>query len=292
MVNTELLIIQILNGISIGLSVALVAMGLTLVFGVLDIVNLAHGEFFMLGGYGIFVLFPDLIGNFFVVVLVSSLAVAAIAIAIEQVTLKPVRDKDPLNTFIITFAWIFILQRVAFEIFGGRVKSIDTPITGSVDLLGISYPTWRLTIIGGALFVTALVYLLLERTRLGILIRASGDNIEMARSLGVSSRLIYISVFAFSAFLAGIAAGFVTPIRSVTPMIGISVLIPAFIAVIIGGLGSVTGTFIAALAVGVLSSVSAIWVPPWTSQIAIFLLLIIVLLIKPEGLMGKTIAEE
>lgn len=291
MVSTDLLITQVLNGLSIGLSVALIAIGLTLVFGVLDIVNLAHGEFFMLGGYGIFALYPNVIPNFAAAVFISSIIVAAIGILVERLTLNPVRDRDPIATFIITFSWIFILQRIAFEIFGGRVKTIQAPIEGSMQLVGVSYPTWRSITIVGALFVIVCVYLLLEQTRLGVLVRASGDNIDMARTLGISSRLIFISVFGFAAFLAGISAGFIAPIRGVTPTIGLSVLIPAFIAVIIGGLGSVTGTLLAAVGVSMIESISAIWIPPYLSTVGVFALMIAVLLIKPEGIFDKAGVE-
>jgi branched-subunit amino acid ABC-type transport system permease component len=291
MVEVNLIFTQLLNGFSIGLSIALVAMGLTLVFGVLNIVNLAHGEFFMLGGYGIFLLYPSIIGSFTVAVVLSAFIVSLIAILIEQLTLRPIRDRDPINTLIVTFAWIFILEQLAFEFFGGRTKTIEAPLQGSLNLVGISYPIWRLVVIVAGILTSIFIYVLLKRTRIGILIRASGDNLDMTRALGVSSRLIYISVFAFSAFLAVIAAGLVTPIQGVKPTIGISILIPAFIAVIIGGLGSVTGTFIAAVFVGVISSVSAIWLSPWITDITIFLLLIIILLYKPEGIFGHTQAR-
>ena len=285
MVQIGTLLVQILNGISFGFSIALVAIGLSLVFGAMDVVNFAHGEFYMMGAYGILVLLP-IVGNFWIAALIATVIVSIIAVVVERLTIRPLYGRDPLQSLIVSFGLVIIFQQAALEIFGGGTQSIAPPLTGSLSVAGIVYPMSRIAVIIGCLVTLAGVWYLLERTRLGIMIRASAQDLETARSLGVPADRVFMLTFGISAGLAAIAAAFLGPIRAVYPTMGASVILDAFIVVIIGGLGSVPGAVIAALFIGVIQSVSVLYLPAFMTQVSSFVVLIIILLIKPEGLLG------
>jgi branched-subunit amino acid ABC-type transport system permease component len=287
MVETATLIVQILNGLSFGFSIALVAIGLSLVFGTLDIVNFAHGEFYMMGAYGILVLIP-ILGNFWLAAAVAALAVGVIAIVIEKLAIEPLHGRDPLDTLIVTFGMVLIFQQLALEVFGGGTSTIEPPFTGSVSIAGITYPMSRLFVIVGCLVILLGVWYLLERTRLGILIRASAQDLETSRTLGVPADRIFMLTFGISAVLAAVAAAFLAPIRSVYPTMGSSVILDAFIVVIVGGLGSVSGAVIVALFIGLVQALSVLYLPPFSTQIISFVVLIVIMLVKPEGIFGES----
>ncbi len=291
MVSFDLVLVQILNGLTIGFSIALVAIGLSLVFGVMEIVNFAHGEFYMAGAYGIFVLLP-ILGSYWLAVFVAAVIVSIIAIAVEQLTIRPLRGRDPHDALIVTFGLVLISQQLALELFGGRPKSLSGPIEGSIALPGGNqFPLMRIAIIAGSALIILLTWLLLERTRLGVIIRASSQDIETARTLGVPANRVYTFVFIIGAFLAAVAAGFLGPIRGLSPGMSHDIILEIFIVIIVGGMGSIPGAVIAALLIGLLQALSVLWLPAFASQIAAFALLIIVLLVRPEGLLGTKEVE-
>lgn len=285
-VEATTIVVQLLNGISIGLSIALIAAGLTLIFGVMDIVNFAHGEFYMIGAYGTIAFLPYL-GNFWIAVAGAAVFTALFSVAMERVTLKPLRGRDPLQSLIVTFGFVLILQQLALEIFGGSPKDMPTPITGTLQIFGITYPWIRIaTIIGGVIILGALFYFL-ARTRLGIMMRASAEDLDTARALGVPADRVFSLSIGISAVLAALAAPMLGVIRGVNPTMGAGVIIPAFIVVIVGGLGSVWGAVVAALIIGLIESMTVLVLPPWMSQILALGVLILVLLVRPEGLFGE-----
>jgi branched-subunit amino acid ABC-type transport system permease component len=285
-VDAATLVVQLLNGISIGLSIALIAAGLTLIFGVMDIVNFAHGEFYMIGAYGS-IAFISYLGNFWLAVAAAAVFTALFSIAMERVTLKPLRGRDPLQSLIVTFGFVLILQQLALEIFGGSPKEMPTPITGTLQMFGITYPWIRIaTIVGGVIILGALFYFL-ARTRLGIMMRASAEDLDTARALGVPADRVFSLSIGISAVLAALAAPFLGVVRGVNPTMGAGVIIPAFIVVIVGGLGSVWGAVVAALLIGLIESMTVLVLPPWMSQILALGVLIVVLLVRPEGLFGE-----
>ena len=286
MVSPELLLTQILNGLSYGFSIALVAIGLTLIFGLMDIVNFAHGEFYMLGGFGLLVLLP-ILPNFWLAVIVAMIAVGVIALVLERLTITPIHDRDPLHSLIITFGLLLILQQVAFEIWGGGSHTVSAPISGSISIFGVSYPTMRLFTIVACIGLLIAVWLALERTRIGIMVRASAQDLETARTLGVPANRIFTLVFAASAMLAVLAAAFLIPVRSVYPTVGTSVILDAFIVVIIGGLGSIPGAVIAALLIGLVQSLSVIWVASYLAEVISFAILIAVMIFRPQGIFAR-----
>jgi branched-subunit amino acid ABC-type transport system permease component len=285
-VEATTIVVQLLNGISIGLSIALIAAGLTLIFGVMDIVNFAHGEFYMIGAYGTIAFLPYL-GNFWIAVAGAALFTAAFSVGMERVTLKPLRGRDPLQSLIVTFGFVLILQQLALEIFGGSPQEMPTPITGTLQIFGITYPWIRIAMIVGGVIILAALFYFLARTRLGIMMRASAEDLDTARALGVPSDRVFSLSIGISAILAALAAPFLGVVRGVNPTMGAGVIIPAFIVVIVGGLGSVWGAVVAALIIGLIESMTVLVLPPWMSQILALAVLIGVLLVRPEGLFGE-----
>jgi branched-subunit amino acid ABC-type transport system permease component len=285
LVSAGQFLVQILNGVSIGLSIALIAAGLTLIFGVMDIVNFAHGEFYMLGAYGTIAILP-FIGNFWIGLALAGVFVAVLSVGIERLTLKPIRERDPLQSLIVTFGFVLIFQQVILELFGGSPRGMPTPVSGTFTVAGITYPWVRIATIVGALVMLGLLFVFLDRTRLGIEMRASAQDLDAARTLGVRSDRIFSVSFALSAVLAAVAAGFLAPIRGVSPTMGAGVILNAFIVVIVGGLGSVFGAVVAALIIGLTEAISVLFIPAFMTQIIALGFLIVVLLIRPEGLFG------
>lgn len=279
------IIVQMLNGITIGLSIALIAVGLTLIFGIMDIVNFAHGEFYMLGAYGTIVILP-FVGNFWLGLTIAVIAVAVVSVGIERLTLRPIRERDPLQSLIVTFGLVLVLQQAVLSIMGGQQRGMPTPLRGTVTVAGITYPWNRIGAIVGAVVMIGFLFVFLSRTRLGIMMRASAQDLDTARTLGVPADRVFATSFAISAVLAAVAAGFLAPIRGVQPTMSLSVILDAFIVVIVGGLGSVFGAVIAALLIGIIQAMAVIWLPAYMTQIIALLVLIIVLLVKPEGLFG------
>lgn len=284
-VSAGTVVVQLLNGLSIGLSIALIASGLTLIFGVMDIVNFAHGEFYMIGAYGTIALTP-VIGNFWIAVVAAAAFTFVISLLMERLTLKPLRGRDPLQSLIVTFGFVLIFQQLALEIFGGSPLGMPTPIKGTLSVAGITYPWIRIATIIGAVIILGALFLFLSRTRLGIMMRASADDLDTARTLGVPADRVFALSMGISAILAALAAPFLAPIRGVSPTMGAGVIIPAFIVVIVGGLGSVTGAVVAALIIGLVESMSVLFIPPFLSQVISLGVLILVLLVRPEGLFG------
>jgi branched-subunit amino acid ABC-type transport system permease component len=284
-VSLTTVLVQLLNGLSIGLSIALIAAGLTLIFGVMDIVNFAHGEFYMVGAYGVIALAPAL-GSFWLGLLGAVLLTAGIAVVLERITLKPLRDRDPLQSLIVTFGFVLILEQSALELFGGTPLEMPTPISGTVSLFGITYPWIRIATIIGAVIILSGLFVFLNRTRLGIMMRASAEDLDTARTLGVPADRVFSYSMGISAILAALAAPLLAPIRGVAPTMGSGVIVPAFIVVIVGGLGSVQGAVVAALLIGLVEAMSVLYIPPFASQIVSLGVLIVVLLVRPQGLFG------
>lgn len=284
-IGIDTLVSVFLNSLGLSVAIALIALGLTLIFGILDIVQFAHGEFYMLAAYSTIVII-GVVGNYWIALLIASVLVAAFGMLLEKLTLEPVRDRDPLQSLIITFGMILVLQQAALTIWGGAPRSMPTPIEGSLSVGPVTYPWVRIALVVGGMAVLAAVILWLRHSRLGLLIRASAQDIDTARSLGVPAPRIYSITFGLGTFMAAIAAGLLGPIRSVNPFMGGEVILDAFIVVIVGGLGSVVGAIIGALVIGFTQGVSFLFLAPWHGRLLAFAFMIVVLLVKPEGIMG------
>src|SRR6185437_4510223 len=253
MISPTLVLVQTLNGVQFGVMLFLFAAGLTLVLGIMNLVNLAHGSLYMLGAY-----YTATIAQWtgsFVIGLVAALPLIFITgAAIEWVVLRRLYTRDHLDQVLATFGLILLLNEAARLVWGEGGLYVEMPalLAGSVRLApGIIYPVYRLTIIAIGLAIAVALYVIVARTRLGMLIRAGASNREMVEALGIDIRLLFTAVFGLGAMLAALAGGLAGPLFSVNPGMGDSVLILALVVVVIGGIGSIRGSFLAALAIGI-----------------------------------------
>lgn len=293
---------QLLNGVQFGVMLFLLAAGLTLIFGIMGVINLAHGSIYMIGAYaGTWVAAET--GSFWLGI-PAALAAAAIAgIAIEFLVVRRLYTRDHLDQVLATFALILIFNQTITILFGRQPLFVSMPpvLDGSVELLpGLFYPVYRLAIIAVGLLVAAGLYILINRTRIGMLVRAGSTNREMVRALGVDVRLLYTLVFGLGALLAGLAGFMAGPILAVQVGMGEQILITTFVVVVIGGVGSIRGAFFASLVLGVVDTSLRAYLPgllrhvmvgpeadalgAGISSMGIYLLMALVLLVRPKGL--------
>jgi branched-chain amino acid transport system permease protein len=255
--NTTLLLVQALNGLQFGILLFLVAAGLTLVFGVMDFINLAHGVQYMLGAY-LGAYFAALTGSFWLGLALALPGALLIGLALEWLVFRHLYRRDHLSQVLATFGVILFLNQAVKAIFGSAPMQMPMPelLSGGVRIMdGLLYPTYRLAILAAGLGTGALLWFLVERTRAGMLVRAGASNAPMVGALGVDINRLFMLVFGFGAMLAGFAGVMAAPILSVEPGMGDNLLILAFVVIVIGGIGSVRGAFIAALLVGLVETI-------------------------------------
>ena len=300
--NATLFIVQCLNGLQLGLLLFLVAAGLTLVFGVMDFINLAHGVQYMLGAYLAFAAY-QLTGHFGLAVILALLAALLCGLLLEVTVFRQLYERDHLEQVLATFGIILALNQGVKMIWGAAPLNVPPPqiLSGSVRLMeGLQYPIYRFAIIGSGLALALLLYVIVSYTRIGMLMRAGASNAAMVSALGVNIRRLFMIVFGFGAMLAGFAGIIVAPILSVEPGMGDNILILAFVVIVIGGIGSIRGAFIAALLVGVIDTLgrsfmtdilrlfmapsSARGIGPAIASMLIYLIMAVVLALRPEGL--------
>jgi branched-chain amino acid transport system permease protein len=300
--NTGLVLVQVLNGLQLGVLLFLIAAGLTLVFGVMDFINLAHGVQYMLGAY-LAVTFYALSGNFLIATVLALTAALAFGLVLEFAVFRHLYGRDHLDHVIATFGIIMFLNQGVKLVWGAAPLSLPIPdaFSGSVPIAeGLLYPVWRLVIIGAGLASAALLYLLVGHTRAGMLIRAGASHAAMVSALGVNIRRLFTVVFGLGAMLAGFAGVMIAPILSVEPGMGDTVLILAFVVIVIGGIGSIRGAFLAALVIGLVDTLGrsfsvdilrliigpspARTVGPAIASMLIYLLMAGVLYFRPSGL--------
>jgi branched-chain amino acid transport system permease protein len=300
--NIALLFVQILNGLQLGVLLFLIAAGLTLVFGVMDFVNLAHGVQYMLGAY-LAVTFLAVTGSFVAALVLALAAALALGLLLEFAVLRHFYGRDHLDQVIATFAIIIVVNHGVKLIWGGAPLSMPMPeaFSGSVRLMdGLLYPVWRLVIIAAGLGLALMLYVLVSHTRTGMRVRAGAANAEMVAALGVNIRRLFSLVFGFGSMLAGFAGIMVAPIFSVEPGMGDTVLILALVVIVIGGIGSIRGAFLGALLVGLVDALGrsflvdllrlaigpspARTIGPAIGSMLIYLLMALVLTFRPSGL--------
>jgi branched-chain amino acid transport system permease protein len=304
-VSATLFIEQLLNGLQFGVMLFLMAAGLTLVFGVMGLINLAHGSLFMVGAFACAAV-AAASGSFLVGLAASLAAAAAAGALIEVAVLRRLYDRDHLDQVLATFALILVFSEGTRWLFGSFPLYLDVPdaLAGSVALpFGVRYPAYRLAIIVAGLAVAAGLFLLINRTRLGVRIRAGEADREMIAALGIDIARLYTVVFALGAALAGLAGALIGPIQSVQVGMGEPVLILAFVVVVIGGIGSIAGALIGAVLVGVTDTLGRFLLPVLfgafmapadatavgsaLASMLIYILMAVVLIWKPTGLMGR-----
>ncbi len=286
--DASVYLIQILNSIQYGLLLFLVASGLTLIFGIMGIINLAHGSFYMIGAYMAFSL-SALTGNLFLAILLGIILSVILGIVLEWLLFSRLYRREHLEQVLLTFGLILIFEELRSIIAGDDVHGVPIPafLNYSIPLTeNQSYPVYRLFISGVCLLIAGAMYLFIQRTRLGMMIRAGNTNREMAQSLGVNINLIYRLVFALGMALAAFAGMLAAPVSSVFPGMGNQVLILSFVVVVIGGIGSVWGALVAALLIGFADTFGKVFVPDYAG-IAVYLLMAAILLWRPEGLFRR-----
>ncbi len=299
----SLLIVQLLNGLQFGVLLFLVAAGLTLVFGVMDFINLAHGVQYMLGAY-LAVTFVSLTGSFVLGLILALAAALLLGLALEFLVFRHLYERDHLDQVLATFGLILLLNQAVKMIWGAAPLSVPVPefLSGNVRLMdGILYPVYRFALIAAGLGVGALLWFVVEKTRAGMLLRAGASNAPMVSALGVDIRKLFMVVFAFGTMLAGFAGAMAAPILSVEPGMGDTVLILAFVVIVVGGIGSIRGAFVGALIVGLVDTLGRssmndllrLFMAPASaratgaalSSMLIYLVMAAVLFVRPEGLL-------
>jgi branched-chain amino acid transport system permease protein len=288
-VDLATFLVQCLNAVQYGLLLFLVASGLTLIFGIMGVINLAHGSFYMIGAYLAFSLVP-LFGGQFLLMLLAGVALTAIfGYVLEWLFFSFLYQREHLQQVLMTYALILVFEELRSLLVGNDVHGVPVPpwLSGSFALGELmSYPWYRLFASGACLLVAALLYFVVNRTRLGMTIRAGASNRDMVRGLGIDIRHLYRIVFAAGVALAALAGMIAAPMSSVYPGMGSSVLIICFVVVVIGGIGSITGALIASLLVGFVDTFGKVFFAE-LSGIGVYLLMAIVLIWRPEGLLGR-----
>ncbi len=282
-------LVQCLNAVQYGLLLFLVASGLTLIFGIMGVINLAHGSFYMLGAYMAFSLLP-LFGEKFLVMLLAGMVLSALlGYLLEWVFFSYLYERDHLQQVLMTYALILVFEEVRSLLVGDDVHGVPVPpwLAGTIPLGELmTYPVYRLFASAACVVLALALYLVVNRTRLGMMIRAGASNRDMVRGLGVNITRLYRIVFAGGVALAALAGMIAAPMSSVYPGMGGHVLIISFVVVVIGGIGSITGALIASLLVGVVDTFGKVFFAE-LSGIGVYLLMAIILVWRPEGLMRK-----
>ena len=278
---------EILTGLSIGSRLFLVALGLSLIFGVLGVLNFAHGALYMVGAYVTASLIGSVGGNFWLAAIGAAIAVGAIGAVVEMGLIRRVYDRDELDQLILTFALVLVISDLTRTVWGSGTQTVETPsvLAGSVTILGVDFPAYRLFVIVVAFLAMGAFWYVLKRTYFGQLVRATSSDRDMAALLGVNVPRLYTGVFAVGSFLAGLGGALTTPMQSFTPALGDQVIINAFVIVVIGGLGSFTGAFVGAMLIGLFQSFGVL-IATGVNQLLPFLAMILVLMVRPEGLFG------
>lgn len=298
---TQLILEQALNGLQFGLMLFLLAAGLTLVFGIMDMINLAHGSLYMVGAY-LAAAVTEASGSFLIGIGAAMLGTAVLAAVLEVALLRRLYARNHLAQVLATFALILIANECIRVVWGVQPLMLNTPdaLSGPVKIGGFLYPAYRLLIIGVGALVAALLYVLVTRTRIGMWVRAGASNREMTEALGINVRLLFTAVFAFGAALCALAGAMLGPLLAVQVGMGESILILAFVVIVIGGIGSIRGALVGSLLVGLVDTLGRALLPtllraafssevasnlgPALASVLIYVLMAAILFWRPEGL--------
>jgi len=281
-------LIQLLNAVQYGLLLFLLSSGLTLIFGIMGVINLAHGSFYMVGAYLAFWL-VKLSGSLWLAVPIAVLIAFGVGLLLETAIFSRLYKRDHLYQVLLTFGLILILEELRSIAFGDDVHGVAVPelLNFSIPLTEtLSYPVYRLFVTGVCLVIAGAMYWVIHKTRIGMMIRAGNSNREMAASLGINMPLLFAWVFAFGVALAALAGAIASPISSVFPGMGHHILILCFVVVVIGGIGSINGAMIASLAIGLADTLGKVIAAEY-SAIAVYLVMALILLWRPQGIANK-----
>jgi branched-chain amino acid transport system permease protein len=279
---------QCFNGLVSGSFYALLALGLAVIFGMLGVVNFAHGAFFMLGAFGAYILLVEAGIPFWVALAVVPAGLFVLGAVLERTLIRRLAPLDPLYNFLLTFGLTLVLQDLVKREYGVQSQPYPRPaeLSGSLDLGLFDYPAYQVFVLGASILLCAAVWVVLTRTRVGMVVRAATERPELTRALGVNVGRWVTPVFGFGVALAGLAGVLAAPMRAVNPLMGADLIIAVFAVVVIGGLGSVFGSVLAGFAIGLVQALGNLYVPA-LSQTLIFIIMAVVLLWRPAGLFGR-----
>jgi branched-chain amino acid transport system permease protein len=279
---------QMINGLSIGIAVILMALGLTIIFGLLDVINMAHGEYYALGAY-VALSLTAMGASFWLQLLLVPLLLLPIGYATERMLIQRVfhhKDRHIL-TLLLTFGLAIILEDVYKLIYGPQAIRAESPISGATEILGMFLPNYRLFLMAIGTAIIVAVWMVVYRTSLGAMVRAAAFDKNMAASLGVPVTHVYAGTFAFGVALAGLSGVLLAPIYSVFPTMGKDFILMAFSVVIVGGLGSIKGALVAGIVLTQIQAIASLYISPsWTDPL-IFAIMVAVLMVRPQGLFGR-----
>jgi branched-chain amino acid transport system permease protein len=279
--------LQVLTGLALGCIFVLVATGLTLIFGMLNVVNFAHGAFYAAGAYvGVFAY--GYTGNFWISLVIVPVVMAAFGMLTERFLLRPLYGRDMSYPLLLTFGLGYVIVELIRIVFGvdGLPFSAPAALKGSMFLGDISFPRYRLFVMGFTAVMLVSLWLFIEKTPFGLIVRAGARDAEIVKVLGIDTSKVWLLIFALGTAIAGVAGFLAAPMRGVIPEMGVTVLIEAFVITVIGGMGSLPGAVIAGLLMGVIVSITSYFAADF-SNIVMFAIMAIVLLVRPQGLLGR-----
>jgi branched-chain amino acid transport system permease protein len=286
-ITPQLLALQLVTGLALGAVYALLAIGLSLIFGMLTVVNFAHGAFFMVGAF-LGVYFLQLTGNFWFSLALVPLAVGALGLLVERFLVRPLYGRGIDYPLLLTFGFGYVLIDAMRFLFGieGLPSSTPPELRGATNLGFGHFPTYRLFLIAATAVVIGGLWLFIEKTRYGLIIRAGARDPEIVRVLGIDVSKVWLLVFGIGTAIAGLSGALAAPTRAVNPEMGIPILAESFVVTVVGGMGSLPGAVVAGLLVGVVFSLTSL-VAPDLAELSIFVLMALVLLVRPQGFFGK-----
>jgi branched-chain amino acid transport system permease protein len=287
-ITLNLLLLQTISGVALGAIFVLLAIGLSLIFGMLGVVNFAHGAFFMVGAY-VGVYFYGLSGSFWFSLVLVPLTVGLVGLAVERLLVRPLYGRGIDYPLLLTFGLSYVLVEAIRILFGVEGNPMGPPgaLRGALDIGIGHFPVYRLFLIGATAVIVAALWLFIEKTRFGLIIRAGAQDPEIVRILGIDISRVWLLVFALGIAIAGLSGVLAAPTRAVTPEMGIPVLVESFVVTVVGGMGSLAGAVVAGLLVGIVYSLTSLFAPE-LAEMSIFVLMALVLLARPQGLFGRT----
>ena len=287
-ISLNLFLLQLMTGIALGAIYALLAVGLSLIFGMLTVVNFAHGAFFMVGAFfGLY--FMALTGSFWFSLVLVPLATGAIGLLCERFLVRPLYGRGIDYPLLLTFGLSYVLIELMRFLFGieGMPSSTPAALRGAVDLGFGHFPLYRLFLIGATAIIVLSLWLFIEKTRYGLIIRAGSRDPEIVKVLGIDISKVWLLVFGIGTAIAGLSGVLAAPTRAVNPEMGIPILAESFVVTVVGGMGSLPGAVLAGLLVGIVFAMTSLFAPAY-AEMSIFVLMAVVLLIRPQGFFGKT----
>ncbi|MBW2139342.1 MAG: branched-chain amino acid ABC transporter permease [Deltaproteobacteria bacterium] len=279
--------IQALHGLVYGMLLFLVASGLTLIFGMMGVLNFAHGALYMLGAYFSFTIL-QVTGKFWLSLIIAPILVGGVGVFLERFLLRKVHKYGHAHELLLTFGFAYIIEELVKWVWGNEPLHVKIPemLSGSVHFFGITYPAYRIFILATSLAVFTILFLILFRTRAGIIVTAAVSNVEMVNALGINVPLVFMTLFGVGGGLAGLAGVIGGPYLITNPAMAATIIIDLFVVIVVGGIGSIQGALLASFLIGELQSFGILFIPQMAIALEFFLMAV-VLIVKPEGLLGQ-----